>query len=276
MHDSITGTAACYAYHGGLNMQQDGFKFDEENEIEVIDIQIEENRREMPDHEESSIASSSNNCGDALLMMTEEIEVDLASNSVKPETLGQRLQAAREALQINVEDAADHLRISPSAIRAIESDNYAYFDNVIFLRGYIRAYAKWLKIPQEEISRAFLQLGLKESTRIDAAVKFNLHQISSRDKPVRLVTYLIIILLVLLMGILGYIHHQGDKAINQPTIRTLTSPPTAMIDAPVSISTATSIKPENTTAMNQSAVNQPSLSTGENRGKSDTSHSGDE
>lgn len=256
-------------------MQQDGFKFDEESHVEVIDIQIEERRIEMLDKKESSMTSSPNNEDEAQLIIAETIEISLDSDRAAPESLGRRLQAAREALKINIEDAADHLRISPSAIRAIEADNYAHFDNITFLRGYIRAYAKWLKIPQEEISRAFLQLGLKESTKIDAAVKFNLHQISSRDKPVRLVTYLMIILLVLLVGIWGYIHHQSDKAISQPTMSTLIAPTAVNSNTPISIETTTATESANTTTA-QKTASLPSVSTGENRGKNDTSHSGNE
>lgn len=68
---------------------------------------------------------------------------------------GARLKAGREAQQQSLEQAARHLRLDEPTLAAIESDQYPAHVPSTFLRGYLRAYAKWLELPADEIVAAY-------------------------------------------------------------------------------------------------------------------------
>jgi len=64
----------------------------------------------------------------------------------KPGTPGEQMQAQREALGWSVEQAAEQLKLAPRQVAAIESGDYAALPNPAVARGFIRAYAKILKL----------------------------------------------------------------------------------------------------------------------------------
>jgi cytoskeleton protein RodZ len=62
------------------------------------------------------------------------------------QSIGTRLSAQREALGWSVEQVASQLNLAPRQIQALEQDNYAALPGIASVRGFIRAYAKLLKI----------------------------------------------------------------------------------------------------------------------------------
>src|SRR6056297_2290263 len=67
------------------------------------------------------------------------------------EPVGQQLQKAREKAGLSTGDvaAAQHLR--PSVIQAIESGDYSQIDSELFLKGYVRAYAKQVGLDADSV-----------------------------------------------------------------------------------------------------------------------------
>lgn len=78
-------------------------------------------------------------------------EVDSAE---KIQSIGQALKAARLAQVMSAQDIARQLRLSEKQIAAIEEDDHSKFPNQIFLRGFIRNYAKLVR----EDSKEFFKL----------------------------------------------------------------------------------------------------------------------
>lgn len=76
------------------------------------------------------------------------IGVDAAA----PETMasamspGARLAAERQAHGLTVEQVASQLNLAPRQIVALEADDYAALPGMVIVRGFLRAYAKLLKI----------------------------------------------------------------------------------------------------------------------------------
>lgn len=68
---------------------------------------------------------------------------------------GARLKAGREAQGQSLAQAARHLRLDEPTLAAIEADEYPAHVPATFLRGYLRAYAKWLELPSDDIVAAF-------------------------------------------------------------------------------------------------------------------------
>lgn len=59
---------------------------------------------------------------------------------------GALLAARREELDLSIEQVANHLNLAPRQIQAIESDNYSVLPGMATARGFVRSYAKLLKI----------------------------------------------------------------------------------------------------------------------------------
>lgn len=67
---------------------------------------------------------------------------DENSQPAMKEPVGQQLQKAREASGLSVSDVAGAQHLRPSVIQAIESGDYSQIDSELFLKGYVRTYAK--------------------------------------------------------------------------------------------------------------------------------------
>jgi cytoskeletal protein RodZ len=75
---------------------------------------------------------------------------------------GERLANAREQANLTISEVAEQLYLTPSVIQAIENDQYPSSINTVFLRGYLRSYAKLLNLPPDEIVQTFDSLGMKD------------------------------------------------------------------------------------------------------------------
>jgi cytoskeleton protein RodZ len=64
---------------------------------------------------------------------------------------GARLRHAREATRLTVNDISRYLHLKPDVITDIEQDNYVRAPRLVFLRGYIRAYAKLMNLSGDEL-----------------------------------------------------------------------------------------------------------------------------
>lgn len=70
------------------------------------------------------------------------------------EELGATLRAEREKRNLNIDDVANQLKISPRQLRALENGDMGALPHPAYARGFIRSYASWLGMGNEEIQRA--------------------------------------------------------------------------------------------------------------------------
>jgi len=64
---------------------------------------------------------------------------------------GRRLREAREGRGLSLADAAHALKFSPRQIEALEADDYQGLQGATFVRGFIRSYARFLKLAPEPL-----------------------------------------------------------------------------------------------------------------------------
>lgn len=88
--------------------------------------------------------------------MNYEIDNEKRSSDSKAGiSVGQKLRQAREAKNLSQADVAQQLLLSKRIIEALEDDNYSEIVAVVYAKGYIKSYARLLKLPVEEILADF-------------------------------------------------------------------------------------------------------------------------
>ena len=73
-------------------------------------------------------------------------EVFLAETAVAPPAPGAQLAAARASSGLSVTDIARQLKLSPWQVEALESGDYRRLPGAVFVRGFIRNYARVVKL----------------------------------------------------------------------------------------------------------------------------------
>lgn len=69
------------------------------------------------------------------------------------EPVGRKLQKAREARNLTLEEAALETRIRASQLSALEADDYAAFPSNTYARGFLLIYGKFLAVDVREVAR---------------------------------------------------------------------------------------------------------------------------
>lgn len=67
--------------------------------------------------------------------------------------LGATLARAREELGLTQTDAANRLKLTPRQIEAIETEDWKHLPSEVFLRGFVRNYARVLNLKPEDLIR---------------------------------------------------------------------------------------------------------------------------
>ncbi len=71
--------------------------------------------------------------------------------------LGERFRAAREARGLTLSDVAEQIRIRSVYLAAIEDENWPAIGAPVYVRGFLRTYARFLGLEAEEAVGAFNQ-----------------------------------------------------------------------------------------------------------------------
>lgn len=71
-------------------------------------------------------------------------------------TVGATLRTARESLGLTVRDMADITRIQPVWLECIEQDRYDEMPAEVFVRGFLRSYARELRLDEDAVFEAYL------------------------------------------------------------------------------------------------------------------------
>ena len=75
------------------------------------------------------------------------------------ESVGRRLQQARLAKKLEIEDVAEKTKIRPNRIIDLEADEYAHFPNLMYAKSFLAKYAKFLGVDIQEELDKFLVAG---------------------------------------------------------------------------------------------------------------------
>ncbi|MGU5738582.1 RodZ domain-containing protein [Aeromonas caviae] len=109
---------------------------------------------------------------------------------------GQLLRNAREQIGWTREQVASRIHLRLTLIAAIEADTYDKHTSHTFIRGYLRAYAKLVGIPEETILAAYEKLGLTPPDNIDMQSFSRRSRQQANDSRLKVVTWLVILVLI--------------------------------------------------------------------------------
>ena len=85
---------------------------------------------------------------------------------------GESLRQAREAAGLTTKDVADSLNLLLSNIEAIEANQYEHMNAGIFIRGYVKSYARFVGLDPEPLVAA-ADLRLKSSSKAGVKAPHN-------------------------------------------------------------------------------------------------------
>ena len=100
-------------------------------------------------------------------------------------TVGRYFQKSREERKISLESVARETRINMDFLRAIEGDSFQLIPCETYVRGFIRSYAKFMRLNAEELIDLYnLQVEPQKTRAAESAdgspsVKKSLHQIKN-------------------------------------------------------------------------------------------------
>jgi cytoskeleton protein RodZ len=83
------------------------------------------------------------------------------------ETLGEKLRLAREARGITLSEVAAQTRIAARYLEAIEEDNYKPLPGGVFNKGFIKAYAKYVGVDEQEALNDYARIVSSQSDSQD-------------------------------------------------------------------------------------------------------------
>lgn len=84
-------------------------------------------------------------------------------------SLGSYLKNAREARGLDLRDAAQQTRISIGYLKAIEEEDFSKLPGAVFVKGFLKSYAKYLQLPENEVMQRFGEIGKPQSAAAPAA-----------------------------------------------------------------------------------------------------------
>lgn len=117
---------------------------------------------------------------------------------------GERLRSARKAKGIDLEYAAHELHLAEDRLVALERDEYAAIPGRVFVRGYLRNYARLVGLPPDQILAAYDTLYPPEQEevapmqRVGSAGRLR-PEVRSSHGAVRAVTWIIVVGLIALL-----------------------------------------------------------------------------
>jgi cytoskeletal protein RodZ len=193
-------------------------------------------------------------------------------------TLGEKLRQAREDRGFTISEVSEQTRISPLYLESIENDDYGNLPGGIFNKGFVKSYAKFVGLNEQEALLDYTRLISAVEGEDDGALRKYRPEVLTDDGGGRsMVPTVIVAVLILgamtaaiLFGV-NYLRRQRDTpAVSQPSNLNTTSNSNTTTDS--NKETEPSAVPDmETLKVEFRALGQPVSLTATNDGKTNTS-----
>lgn len=112
---------------------------------------------------------------------------------------GERLQAARIQQGMSLEDVASRMHLSVSILEAIEENNFDEITAPIFVKGYLRAYARIVSLDEDEMIEQYVDYYSNEDPPI-SSISNTAPELTVADARIKWTTYAVVIVLAAMIG----------------------------------------------------------------------------
>ncbi len=130
---------------------------------------------------------------------------------------GERLQAARIQQGLSIDDVANRMHLSSGILEAIEENNFDEITAPIFVKGYLRAYARIVGLDEDDMIQQYAQYYSGEDPPISSTSNMA-PELSVADARIKWTTYLVVLVLAALLAAWWW-----NKEQNQPATISLDS-----------------------------------------------------
>ena len=105
-----------------------------------------------------------------------------AAESMLP-TPGSLLLAQRETLELSLQHVANELNLTMHYVKALESDSYDKLPGDVFVKGYIRSYARLLALDPEQMLDIYREFTTHKLARKEEAIKRYARRRMDKNRP---------------------------------------------------------------------------------------------
>ena len=149
------------------------------------------------------------------------------------DSVGQQLRRAREQKGLSVSAVADAQHLRPAVIHAIEDGNYRQIDSELFLKGYVRTYARQVDLnPDAVIASLDKELEPLRQEKAQAEELNPLVDIERRRRQKRRMAKLLFFLLVIAIAVFIGLRFLDNTALTQAPEESDSSEPASEVADP--------------------------------------------
>lgn len=135
------------------------------------------------------------------------VDVEAAVESVRT-TPGSLLLAQRETLELSLQHVADELNLTMHYVRALESDSYDKLPGDVFVKGYIRSYARLLGLDPGQMLDIYREFTTHKLARKEEAIKRHARRHMDKNRPWIIFSGVAFVVVAILLWLLN----SGDDA----------------------------------------------------------------
>lgn len=136
-------------------------------------------------------------------------------------TLGEKLRQAREERGISISEVAEQTRISPHYLDSIENDDYRTLPGGIFNKGFVKSYAKYVGVDENEALQDYSRLISQQEGIVDEDPKTYKPEVLTDDRTsgstLPTIIFAAIILGLMAWGLItlvNYIQNQQNQTVS--------------------------------------------------------------
>ena len=172
-------------------------------------------------------------------------------------SFGDKLRQTREALNLSLEDVAKAISLRPSILAKLENNEFVQ-KNVpsTFLRGYVRSYAKFLRIPDAEWAHLTFGEAHKNDLSKNTRATRSVNQYSSHSRWVGTLTTIILLAAVGMTGLWWWQNYQKSNEERDNLVQTYVEkektaevPVTHSNEIPVTVNSQPAVSSSETTSV---------------------------
>ncbi len=180
-------------------------------------------------------------------------------DNIEVVTAGQMLRDARIALDISVRQVSDNIHLKMAVIDNIEQDISDKHISQTFMRGYIRCYARYLKISEAEVLSAYDCQNAACEQQAELQSFSRRTKLEAHDNRLMLVSYGILGFMLIIFLIWGFQRNDVAVVVPEPEIGEIA--PAAVIPPVATVSSTASVSPTPVTQTPTAKITEPVAAT---------------